>query len=191
MSQSTKIKNEAIDQARAEGRLLPPTRSEPGATLAKAPDVQQAYLDAGKATEPLTPLTPGHDMSRTSAAQKYDPIKALDTVQDQKQSIANTNIAPQTYQDRMGKAVQDYRVEQGLSGSEMIRDQRPVPRLAPKTPIGQAQDAQVFNKQWSDEQNRASAYQTRAADAVKEYRAETPQQNQQDKSQQQEQSRGV
>jgi hypothetical protein len=187
---SNRLVNEALEQARIQGRLSSPTRDEPGASLAKAPDVNAAYQEAQKATEPLQEPSPGPDTSRTSAAQQYDPIVALSS-REQQQAAANpappTQTTPsksgdlsQQYQERMEKVVQDTRTEQGVSGSQMIKEQQPVPRLNMDTPIGRAVDGQKFDQQWSKEQSQSKPYEDRMAKVVENARNEPAQDQQQD-----------
>jgi len=187
---SNRLVNEALEQARLQGRLSSPAKGEPGASLAKAPDVNAAYQEAQRATEPLQEPSPRPDTTRTSAAQQYDPIVAL-SAREKQQAAANpappTQSAPskpndlsQQYQDRMEKMVQDIRTEHGVSVPQMIKEHQPVPRLNMNTPIGRAVDGQKFDQQWSQEQAQSKPYEDRVAKVVQDVRNEPVQEQQQD-----------
>ncbi|MEL7484040.1 MAG: hypothetical protein AAFN41_06765 [Planctomycetota bacterium] len=130
-------------------------RPEPGDSLAKAPDVQGAYTDAQKATTPLEPATPGPDTSRTSAAQKYDPIQALSAREEQIQAAKPSQPEHEAVLDRIASRDQ----QQPERGSQMVREQQPTPRPSNDTEVGRVVDANTFNDRWNQEQARANGYQ--------------------------------
>lgn len=122
MSESTRLKNEAIERARTEGRLEPIPRTEPGASLANAPDIYQAYAQANMAEQPLPPSTPARDTSRASAAQSIDPVTPLTArnISQLQQRAADPNVA--AYLARLQSAVNNHQQDQGRTPA---REQAP------------------------------------------------------------------
>lgn len=144
-------------------------KPEPGDSLAKSPDLQTAYAQGLAAKQPLQQpkdLQPAREP--ITAAQDTNPIKAMSIRSEQ---LKAAQPAQDLYKQRAAAIVAEIRSEQGLDGSQMVKQQQPTPKPKNTTPEAKAQDAKTFNANWSAEQARAQAYQDRAAKAAAEEKA--------------------
>jgi len=154
VSESTRLKNEALDRARA---LAAKARSaERG--LDNAPSVARAYEQAGQATEPLEASTPGPPQRTTSFAKSLD--------------------------EPSREAANDHEQKETGQGSQMVEKDRPELKPVNKTPEAKAVNRDQFNKDWSAEQARGDVDIERAKETAAKARAaevEAAQEREQDR----------
>lgn len=149
VSESTRLKNQALEEARALNQSI--REAERG--LDATPSLQQAYDQAGKTTEPLEQPTPGPTNDRTTSFAK--------TLDQQTQQVAN-----------------DRQPQQPGQGSEMVEKDRPAPEPSNTTPEAAAVNKTAFDQAWANEQARADAALQEARDMsaeIKEQEAKTEQ----------------
>ena len=164
MSESTRLKNEGLERARQIAAELAASRGgqAQASGLDAAPNLNQAYQQAGEATRPLEAPTPEPPLKRTTSF-----AKSLD---EQPASPAND----------VGTAKQG-------RGSEMIEKDRPEPTPVNRSEEAKAVDRSQFNQAWLNEQGRADAVNQRAEQIA----AELQKAKQQQQEPGQEPSRGM
>jgi len=139
VSESTRLKNEGLDRARQIAAELEASRGgqEQASGLDAAPDLNQAYQQAGEATQPLEAPTPEPPLERTTSF-----AKSLD--------------------EQPAAAANDAGAEKQGQGSEMVEKDRPELKPVNNSQEAKAVDRSQFNQAWSDEKGRADAVNQRA-----------------------------
>jgi len=160
VSESTRLKNEAIDQAREEGRLEPTPKTEPGASLANAQPITNNFAelaDVNASNIPREPATPAPTRPPITAAQQYDPIEALPKRQpvNDGPNMASTGGQSQIKSDALKKVFADLRAEQGLNhppepeAVKILDEHDPTPVKTPFTNAVQDKPAETYQERLS------------------------------------------